>query len=471
MKLSKTFFFAIFTVLVILAVYIFDYRAEVNQEKIKQALILNNDPDQITYVQIIKPEAKIALQKTEFGWDLLEPIQDSGDRDNIEELLKDLAKETQISIVKESATDLTDAELREFGLDKPSIVFNFKNNSGHTKKISVGSVKNFEGNSYIRIDSENKIIIAGPQWYAQSENDTIHYREKKLYRHSLAKVIKIKVKSLRDKFELQQIDGKWFGFEKGLELDQNKIREILKKLSQTSIVQYVFEGEPSVALLKEKGLDKNTVDLELITENSSWSVSMKVNSEDKALYALTERPTFLVKIDIPAWETFGNLNLDELRDRTSALSFNLKEVQKIYYKHNDSELNIISTAESWKPDSSALATVSKVNNDQVKKTIQKIHDLKISEFVDSPKAKEKFEGKNMLILKSATEKLVLQLNWGPSFKIKKDGVEKEYYYARSHLSDSIFALEKKIIDSLEFDKIISENKFDAEKEKVGKKIE
>lgn len=471
MKINKTFLFAIFTVLVILAVYIFDYKTEEKQDKTKHALILNNDPDQISYVHIIKPDIKIALQKSETGWALLEPIQDSADNDNIEQLLKDLAKEMQITVVKESQTDLTETDLQEFGLDKPSIVFNFKYNSGHTKRISVGSVKNFEGNSYIRIDSENKIVIAGPKWFAQSENEIIYYREKKLYRHSLAKIIKIKVKSLRDNFELKQIDGKWLSSEQGFELDQNKIREILKKLSDTGVVQYVFEGEPSVALLKEKGLDKDTVDLELATENSSWLVSLKVNTEDKALYALTERPTFLVKIDIPAWETFGNLNLDQLRDRTSAFAFNLNEVHKIYYKHNDNELNIVSSADGWKSNSSAMPQASKVNNDQVKRTIQKINDLKISEFINSPSTKDKFEGKNMLILKSATEKLVLQLNWGPELKINKDGVEKEYYYARSHLSDSIFALEKKIVDSLEFDKIFSDNKSDPEKEKVGKKIE
>ena len=94
-----------------------------------------------------------------------------------------------------------------------------------------------------------------------------------------------------------------------------------------------------------------------------------------------------------------------------------------------------------------------LNAEQIKRTIGKVHDLQISEFVDSPAEREKFEGRNMLILKTAKEKLVLQLNWGPAFKITKAGRETEYYYARTHLSDSIFALEKSLIDSLEFEKI------------------
>lgn len=472
MRNKKTIYFAIFTLSFLLAVYVFDYRNGLKDEKTKQASILNYESAQISYIQITKPDIKIALQKNENGWALREPIQDFGDNDNIEELINAFANEKQISIIRESQSVLSEAELREFGLDKPAVVFNFKNNLGQTKNISVGSVKNFEGNSYLRIDSENKIIIAAPVWFLKSQNELIHYREKKLYRESLNKIVKIKAKSLSDDFELKYVDGKWMSSEYGFALDQNKVREILKKLSDTKIEQYIFEGEPSAALVKEKGLDKSTVQLELQTENSSWHVSINLNVADKSLYALTDRPTFLVKIDLSAWESFGNFKLDQLRDRTSALAFNLDEVQKLYYKHNENELNIVSSAGEWKASSTAAPAPS-VNDNEVKKVIYRIHDLKISEFVDRPSEKEKFEGKNMLILRSATEKLVLQLNWGPSFKMNKSGEEKEYYFARSNLSDSTFAIEKNLIDRLDFEKI-SAAKQDGpgiEKDKIGAQIE
>lgn len=472
MKLNKTFFFALVTLIVILAVYLFDYKAEMNNEKIKQALILDYDVAQVSYIHILKPDINIGLQKSQSGWDLLEPIQDSGDNENVEELLNSLANEKQISVVMESETALTEKDLQEYGLDKPAAIFNFKNNLGHTKKITVGSVKNYEGNSYLRVDSQNRIIIADSVWFAKSEKDLIHYREKKLYRHSLAKIIKIKVKSLRDSFELKLVDGKWVGTEQKVSLDQNHVRELLKKLAETNIVQYVFEGEPSSALVTEKGLDKSPVRLELQTNDSTWSVSLNQNVADKALYALTESPTFLVKIDLPAWEYFGNLNLDQLRDRSSALAFNIDEVQKIYFKENDKELDFISAAGKWKVNSKTAST-SIPNESQIKKTLGKIHDIKISEFIDEGIGRKKFEGKNMLILKSVTDKLVLQLNWGPSFKIKKYGDEKEYYYARTQLSDTIFALDKKLIDSLDFDKILTLKQVESEKinEKSGEKIE
>lgn len=462
MKSNKTLLFAVFTLFVIAGIYIFDYRAGQNKEKLEQAFILEGDSAQINYVQIMKADLKIALQKSLTGWALSEPIQDSGNDDNVEQFLESLSKSRQISVVKETVQPLTDADLRPFGLDKPVAVFNFKTNLGQSKVVAVGNLKNFEGNSYIRINSDNRVLLAEPIWYIQAQNMLIHYREVKLYRSNLANVIKLRVRSLRDDFELSLTDGKWYESKKNYGLDQNKVRELLKKISGSNIVEYVFEGEPSTALVKEKGLDKNAVTLDLETDDSTWSVTFNISQSDKALYALTERPTFLVKVDPTAWETFGNLELDQLRDRTSALAFKPEEVQKIYLKQNNTELNLVT---------------SELNAEQIKKTIGKVHDLQISEFVDSPAERERFEGRNMLILKAAKEKLVLQLNWGPAFKISKAGRETEYYYARTHLSDSIFALEKNLIDSLEFDKISIAKKTPATdpqteaKEKSGEKVE
>jgi hypothetical protein len=444
MKFNKTYAFAGITLLVIGSVYMFEYKAEQNREKINNSVILNLNFDQVTYMQIVKPDLKVGLQKNEFGWSLLEPIQDVADNKNIEELVKTLSSEKQQSVVKLSDIPLTEIELREFGLDKPAAIFILKDNLGHTKKVSVGSVKNFEGNSYLRVDEENKIMIASPVWIARAENQLIYYREKKLYRHSIATINKLKIKSLRDEFILEKHNDKWTDSVHRYDLDQNSIREILKKIMETNIDEYTFEGEPSTKMVHQIGLDNAPISLSLYSDNSAWSVKFNLKMEDKAVYALTERPTFLVKVEPTAWEAFGNLNLDSLRDRKTALAFNPNEVHKIYYKQDGKEINFKFKNGQW----STEGAETNLDDEAIKKVLSKADDLKISEFIDSPTDRDKFEGKNMLILKSNTEKLVLQINWGPKFKQKKAGTEKEYYYARTQLSNTIFAIEKNLIDSL-----------------------
>jgi hypothetical protein len=446
MKINKTYAFAGITLLIVAGVYWLDFYAQHNKEKAIKSLILNQNLDQITYMQIIKPNLKVGLQKSEYGWSLLEPIQDVADNKNVDELLKTLSTEKQESVVKQSDTPFTETELSEFGLDKPAVIFNLKDNLGHTKKVSVGSVKNFEGNSFIRVDEENKIVIASPVWIARAENELIYYREKKLYRHSIANINMLKIKSVRDEFTLKKVKDKWTDTVHGYVLDQNSIREILKKITETNIDEYTFEGEPSTKLVHEKGLENAPVSLSLYSDDSSWSVKFNLNMEDKAVYALTERPTFLVKVEPIAWEAFGNLNLDSLRDRKAALAFNPSEVQNIYYKHGEKELNFKFKNGQWSTEG-AEATL---DSEAIEKVLTRAHGLKISEFIDSSVDREKFQGQNMLILKSNTEKLVLQINWGPAFTQKKAGTEKEYYYARTQLSNTTFALEKNLIDSLSF---------------------
>ena len=124
----------------------------------------------------------------------------------------------------------------------------------------------------------------------------------------------------------------------------------------------------------------------------------------------------------------------------------LDEVKKLYFKQGTQEVNLIFNSGSWLMGSSSSPYLE-MDAGQIGRILKKIHDLKISQFIDAD-AKAKFVGNSMLILKSNTDKLVLQLNWGPAIKIKKGDVERDYFLARTHLSDVIFALEKTSIDNL-----------------------
>jgi hypothetical protein len=96
---------------------------------------------------------------------------------------------------------------------------------------------------------------------------------------------------------------------------------------------------------------------------------------------------------------------------------------------------------------------------QAEKTLSQIHDLEISEFTDPDQAK-KFEGKNMIILKSSSDQLVFQLNWGPLIKMKLQGLEKEVYLARTQI-------DKSKIDDLNFDRVFK--KIEAPKTETSQK--
>lgn len=449
---NKTVMFGLLTAILITGIYIFDYQREQKKNAEANAAILSEPIEQISYIQLIKPEGKIGVQRSESGWTLLEPIQDRADNEAVEEFLQLLAGESRISVVKKSEVELTVEELAEFGLDRPILELHLKNNLGKTQKISVGANRNFEGNSYLRLGSSYEVLLASPAWHNFAQNELIYYREKKLYRSSLAQVNRVKVRSLSDDFEIFFREGKWQTASDLIELDQNKVREVLKKISENKIIKYVYEGEPSSRFVNEKGLSPAPVSVSFFTDESHWQVHVNLSATDKLLYALTERPTYLVQLEAPEWELFGNLSLDGLRDRTSVLAFNINDVKKVYYKIDSEELSLELKDDEWQV--SGDKKNGTVNQEQVRRVIARTHDLAISEFIDDEKEKKYFQGQNMLILKSDTDRLVLQLNWGPEHKLKKGGSEREYFYARTHLSDKIFSLDKKLIESLELKKMI-----------------
>lgn len=450
MKFKKTALFALFVLIFAAVVYWIEVKKEddTEQKKIVDTQILKFDQNQINLIEIEKKDEKIALQKNEKGWSLVEPIQDQADNDQIEEFLKSIAQERTLTIAKE-ATQLTPSDLNEFGLDSPAVIYRFKNNLGQSRKITVGSQKNFEGNAFVLLDNENQVHVANASWLTRANEKVIFYREKKLYRLPLANVNQVKITTLQDRFDLKMVDGQWKANPVDYILDQNKVREIIKKISEAGIQEYVFEGEPGKNLIKEKGLVKAPVHIEFLTNDNSWAVDVNQSEKENTLYALTDRPTRLLKLDKTIWEFLGNLNLDSLRDRVSITRFNLDEVKSLYFKSADKILKFYKKKDQWQFDGSLNSTQS-FNSAQFVRLLNRLHDLEISEFIDKKKV-DQFKGDRMLILKSDSDHLVYQLNWGPEFKMKKNGIEKEYYYARTQISSSIFAVEKNKLDSLNFE--------------------
>lgn len=449
MSFKKTILLGCATAVLGLGLYYFEF---VRNEKSKiddvfNQRVLRFESDDINFLQIHNKDKVITLQKTDKGWQILEPIQDSADGNILQALLKSATEQTLQSIESQSPQNLS-----EYGLVNPAAMLLFKNNQGQSVKIQIGTQKNFEGLSFAKINDDMQIKILQPFWEQQTQYNLTHFREKRLYRDDLADLEKVNVKSLNDTFTLIKQDQKWVAKDfSDLDLDQNLVRQAIKDLAETTIQDYLFEGDPSEHDKKKKGLLPSPVQIELESATGHWSASLNLNDEDKAFYALTSRPTFLVSLDMSRWEKFANLTLDSLRDRKSMMTFSKNEAQKIFAKAEGKEYNFSNENQTWILNSK-LPEQSEFLPIQAEKILNEIHDLEVSEFIN-PEVSKQFVGNNMVILSSASDQLIFQLNWGPLVKIKTNGSEKDVYLARTQLSKKIFAIDKQKIDDLRFEKI------------------
>lgn len=449
MKFNKTVAFGIITAMIGFIIYYFEFiqKEQIQNEQQNSMFVIKSQPQDINFLQIQNNKSILTLQKNNQIWQIIEPIQDQADQVIMTDLIKNLSEQKTQNI--ETATDVN---LSEFGLEQPQVVYLWKSSTGQSEKIQISSQKNFEGQSFAKISDELKVRIVDPIWMAKAESSVTFFREKKLYRGDISKLNHIKIKSLNEEFVLKKNEQKWiYPKSPEIELDQNKIRKMIKDFSEATIQNYISEGEASEKDLKIKGLLKPLSQIEFANVDEIWNVSLNLSETDKALYGLTSKPSFLIQLDISQWEKFANANLDSLRDRKSLMTFSITDVQKFFAKIQNINYEFLNENQTWN-----LKSNLPENNEflpiESEKILNQIHDLEISEFV-APELAKNFDGKNMVILKSANDQLIFQLNWGPLVNIKSNGLEKEVYLARTQLSKNIFAIDKNKIDDLNLNRV------------------
>jgi len=458
MKFIKTFILFILALTFSGAVYyvtVVKERRQIEESENKRKIVYLTK-EQINYFEIQKNDQRFVFQKDVSSWKIQEPISDLADNNRVQEVLTQFTEDKMVSIAKEGS----DINWEEFGLDKSQLQIILKNNIGESQKILISSTKNFEGHHYARVDNDHKILIVNSLWYNLLNEKLVFFREKQLYRGLTKNIVKINIKSLSDKFTLVKSDKGWqaVGHE-GMALDQSKVNQIISGVALSTIQDYIFEGEPSETEKKEKGFFKDFTLVEFETANEKWSVVVNLSDKDKTLYALTEKPTYLVRLDLSKWEFFGNLNLDSLRDRKTIMTFDINAVESVYIKIDGKQYEFIKDKQSWKLQSAAHLDLNlyDFNPNYVSKILDKIHNFEMSHFLNDKEAQD-FQGQDMIILKTSSDQLLYQFNWGPLVKKKVNGVESEYYLARTQASDAIFGFDKKFIDDLPLEQILTQKK-------------
>lgn len=452
MKFFKTIILALLAVGFTGGVYYYTVVREKHQAEADTSHIVYLKKEQINYLEMQNKNKKYVFNKSDKGWNIEEPIIDIADDQRLEEVLSQLTNEKQLAIAKEGPG----INWAEFGLDTPESLMVIKNNLGQSQKIFISATKNFEGNHYARIDNHEKILVVSPTWFNYTTENLTYFREKSLYRGQIAAIRKIEIKSLKDHFTLLSGDKGWHTpvFEANA-LDQSKIRSMIKAIAENTIQDYISEGDPSDMERKEKGLNKDYVEVIFETETDRWAVVVNLHEKDRALYALTEKPTYLVKLDLSQWELFGNLNLDALRDRKTIMGFDVKLVNRVFVKQGGKSLQMIKEDSKWRPESDAINQKIKLNSDQITDLVNQVHDLEITYFIPEAEGAA-FAGNDMIILKTSEDQLLFQLNWGPLQHKKVEGLEQDYFLARTQASDQIFGLNKSYIDKLPIEQILKD---------------
>jgi hypothetical protein len=405
---------------------LYDYRQANPDPEKKQAAdnISRLKEDQIAKFSIQKDSEIIEVEKKDGLWKMTKPIQDQANQISSRDFVSGVTSEKMIEVAKEGEA----IDWNAYGFDHPKAVITLSTADGKTESFSVGNAKNFEGYSFVRQDSTNKVLVASSTWFAKADKKAGDFRDQRLMRLPNSQITKLIFDHGKEKFSLDRKENIWLNFKQmKIRLDQNKVREILGMLNNTEAIEFVSEKAPAANDLKAWDLQNPSLRLTAETQDGkSWTAQFS-SGKDRIYRVWVSDPQFVLKLSPVDAQKFILADFDSFRDRGEAFMFDRSKVKLVQIKQKDQSQEL-----------------KNENDEKVAEIIKKISNLHVTSFMEKP-------GKDLnhqIILLGENNKQLLKLNWGEPKKIKIAGSEALGVEAQSSLVDYGFILTQQEMNDL-----------------------
>lgn len=285
------------------AVYDFFQDKKKEEKTMEESRLLTVNFEQVDQFEVQKGTQKIVVKRTVDGWELQEPLKDLADSNVADDFVKGVVPERIIEVAKEGS----DINWSLYGLDKPLGTITYKTTAGAQNTFAISEKKNFEENSFLRRDSENRVLVVNSNWQNRVNKTVLDFRDRRFLRHKIASVDSISLKNEKGTVEIQRVDGKWEATgKKDFKLDQNKVRDLLSKISDAKAADiYSFTDK----VPEQKKLF--TLDLQMA--DKKWTAQVG-QAKDLLIYAKVSEPQFQYKMEAGALDKLIKLTLEELKE-------------------------------------------------------------------------------------------------------------------------------------------------------------
>jgi hypothetical protein len=405
---SKSLLKILFALVLLLGVFVAldEWRSRQNEKKEDASRSLFHlKVSDIRGVELLKGSGAVKLQKKEQGWSVENKFV--GDGNAIETWLSDLLKEKFEKKVISGDQVYSDSE---FGFEKPLAQITLETSDPENKvRFDVGSRKNFEGRHYLRFKDKKDVYLVREDWAQHAGKSIFHFRDKRLTREDLSKVTGLRYTVGRTKYEFIQKDSRWTLTGKSWEIDQNKVREVLRKFSENEITEFLSEG----ALSKDQ---KET--FQMSRPVFSWSLKREgqidlsfdfFKSKAGVVAVMNRGAQEFSRISPMSLDIFQIKSIDDFRDKISPFRFSRNDLKEIQLKNlsTSKSRGVTEASPDWNSVRDALSA------------------LQVESF-SAPKTEMVYE----LILSSQAGEL-LKLQISSKVSEMKSGEKTEFYVVQS----------------------------------------
>ncbi|MFQ5514645.1 MAG: DUF4340 domain-containing protein [Myxococcota bacterium] len=204
--------------------------------------IVQFELEQIHGLRVLEHGSAVAaLERTEAGeWKLVEPIEDRGDTERIERLLKDLVLGRAMGFVDDPG------ELSSYGLDPPEITLELETEGG-PHAIALGRVQD---KGYIRVDGKAPIFEVSDRIVMNAPRRVFAFRYKRVLELDADAVARLEIRFPRDEasYVLVREERRWKARDPELRLKPLSVEDLLWALDDLDATGVIDESRDDLGL-------------------------------------------------------------------------------------------------------------------------------------------------------------------------------------------------------------------------------
>ncbi len=240
-------------------VYFYEIRGagERYKARMKAGRLLRLETDSVIGLSVFRGDTTIAIEKSEDGWRILQPVITGGDNGEITGLIRTLQNVNLERIVADSSRIARgQAHLSDFGLDRPDLSFAIKQ-VDRVDSLFWGDRSPTGRYGYIRWSGHPGILAVGAPFRMRVEKGLFQLRDKRIAHFDLGKVRRIEITSGDARVVTEKLSNEWRLTHPVIDrVDSDAVRKLVNRLHTAEFTRVVAEASRE---RRRYGLDHPTL--------------------------------------------------------------------------------------------------------------------------------------------------------------------------------------------------------------------
>ncbi len=330
----------LFIIFLALAAFVYFYEivgeSEREEAKSLEESLLRTRQEEITSVEILRPQEEgILLSKEEGDWMLERPVKTSADNSTVDVLLRDLSRAVRDRTFSEGRT-----RLEEYGLHEPAMTLKIQAD-GKEHTLLIGN-KDFTGSHvYVQFQGEPEVFLTSQVLFSTAGKDLMEWRDKRVLVIDRDNLQVIEVINSANTIRIIRQDEEWY-LESPIQehADQNAVSSLLSTVEFGEAQEFVTDEAQE---LKSYGLDPPAATLRVQHEEEGWRVlelgqqkgedTLARNPERASVFTVSQEIRDKLSQDVLAFRDKDVLDVEQ--NQISRIVIHRKEDEEIALRYED----------------------------------------------------------------------------------------------------------------------------------------